>query len=60
MTLALIFSIMIGILSDKWRISNILFIVFGVSVVGILIFTQITEPKCWLTFIAVVFINIGN
>lgn len=39
MTLALIFSMTIGALADKVRISNIFYIVYGVAVLGIAIFT---------------------
>ncbi|CDW84867.1 mfs transporter [Stylonychia lemnae] len=60
MTLALICTCIIGILSDKFKPSNIFIIVFGISAFGALLFTFNDKPDGIITYISVICFNIGN
>lgn len=60
MGLALMMSIYFGYLADKVKISTLLFVAYGCSACGLLLFTQISHPNSKWIYLAVIGMNIGN
>ena len=60
MLLALICTCIVGVVSDKIKSSTIFLFVFGISTVGIILFSLISDPRSWLSYIVVICLNVGN
>eukprot|EP00347_Sterkiella_histriomuscorum_P013627 403363997 len=60
MTLALIFTCIVGVVSDRVRASTVFIAVFGISTIGVILFIMIDSPHSWLTYLSVICFNIGN
>lgn len=60
MGLALIVSCYIGYSCDKKKISNLLLFAFGIGTVGMFMFAFVHSATGFLTYLAVICLNIGN